>query len=314
MHDYDKNSKWLIQHHGDSILRLAGVGDIVAWTPLQAKLVQPRRLPDGLLEVRHQGETESDPDPYIVEIATYPEARVADQILDDTALVLLDRRVLPEVVVLFLHARGNDEAASSVDLRSRRGFTTWHVSWRIVKLWEISAADLLATGDLGLIPWVPLADFDDPPETIFRECRARIDRDAPPDEHESLLVVIHFLAGLKYNDRRLFEVLRGRQAMLESHSPILEEVIEERTRRAIEAAREAALQAAREAALQAARNATIDTTRKSIIRFLTARFGPKAQTLRGQLYVIDDHKKLEELTELAGACPDLDAFRAGLMS
>ncbi|HMF38330.1 MAG TPA: hypothetical protein VKF17_16930 [Isosphaeraceae bacterium] len=34
MHEYDKSSKWLIQHHGDSILRLAGVRDIVNWRPL----------------------------------------------------------------------------------------------------------------------------------------------------------------------------------------------------------------------------------------------------------------------------------------
>jgi len=50
MHEYDKSSKWLIQHHGDSILRLGGVRDIVAWRPLQAELVQSRRLPDGFIE------------------------------------------------------------------------------------------------------------------------------------------------------------------------------------------------------------------------------------------------------------------------
>ncbi len=48
---YDKSSKWLIQHHGDSMLWLAEVKNIRAWRPAQAKLVQPRRLPDGLLEV-----------------------------------------------------------------------------------------------------------------------------------------------------------------------------------------------------------------------------------------------------------------------
>jgi hypothetical protein len=35
-------------------------------------------LPDGLIEVRRQGQTEQDL--YILEIATYPEARVAAQI------------------------------------------------------------------------------------------------------------------------------------------------------------------------------------------------------------------------------------------
>ena len=49
---YDKSSKWLIQHHGDSILRLAGIEKIAAWRPAQAEVVQPSQLPDGLLEVR----------------------------------------------------------------------------------------------------------------------------------------------------------------------------------------------------------------------------------------------------------------------
>jgi len=289
MHDYDKSTKWLIQHHGDAILRLAGVPDIAAWTPLQAEPVLARRLPDGFIEVRHRGETE--PDPYIVEVASYPDARVADQVVDDTALVRLDRRVLPEVVVLFLHPKGSVEAAGSVDLRSRRGCTNLQLSWRIVKLWEVAADGLLAAGDIGLIPWVPLTRFDGPPEPIFRECRARIDRDAQPEERESLLVVTHFLAGLKYNDRRLFEILGGRQVMIESQSPILQELEAEWTRRA-----------------------TRKANRQSIIRLLTARFGPGVQALRDKLEAIDDDEKLEELTVLAGTCHDLDAFQAQLPS
>ena len=83
MHEYDKSGKWLIQHHGDSILRLAGVDDIETWKALQAELVQPRRLPDGLIEVRRRGE--SDLDLYLLEIATYPEARVVEQVVRGTA-------------------------------------------------------------------------------------------------------------------------------------------------------------------------------------------------------------------------------------
>ncbi len=53
---FDRSSKWLIRHYGDSMLRLAKVGNIQAWRPAQAEVVQPRQLPDGLLEVRLQGE------------------------------------------------------------------------------------------------------------------------------------------------------------------------------------------------------------------------------------------------------------------
>jgi hypothetical protein len=64
---YGKSGKWLIQHHGDSMLRLARVEKIVAWRPAQAKVAQPRQLPDGLLEVRLRGESRDDP--FLLEVA-----------------------------------------------------------------------------------------------------------------------------------------------------------------------------------------------------------------------------------------------------
>jgi len=64
MHEYDKNRKWLIHHFGDSILRLAGMRDFVSWQPLAADLVQPRRLPDGFIQVRLPGQIK--PDLYIL--------------------------------------------------------------------------------------------------------------------------------------------------------------------------------------------------------------------------------------------------------
>ena len=46
-HPYDRSGKWLIEHRGDSILRLAGIRQIVDWRPMPGELVQPRQLPDG---------------------------------------------------------------------------------------------------------------------------------------------------------------------------------------------------------------------------------------------------------------------------
>ena len=71
---YDRSSKWLIQHHGDSMLWLARVRNIRAWRAAQAEVVQPRRLPDGLLEVRLEDETGDDL--FLLEVATYPQRRV----------------------------------------------------------------------------------------------------------------------------------------------------------------------------------------------------------------------------------------------
>lgn len=39
MQEHDRGSKWLIQHHGDAILRLIGVREITAWKTLQAEAV-----------------------------------------------------------------------------------------------------------------------------------------------------------------------------------------------------------------------------------------------------------------------------------
>jgi predicted transposase YdaD len=285
LHDYDKCSKWLLQHHADSILRLAGVRDIASWKAIQAELVMARRLPDGLIEVHHQGERK--PDPYIVEVATYPDARLAEQILDDTAAFRLVRRALPEVVVLFLHPKGQIEAAGSAELRSRRGFTSWNVGWRAIRLWEVPAADLLAAGDIGLIPWVPLAKIEGPPEPVFRECRDRIRREAPENEQGPMLVITHFLAGLKYDDRRVFELLGGRQVMRESKSPIVQELRAEWMREA---------------------------NQDMIVELLVDRFGPEARELRTDLEGIEDATRLKELTKLAFTCPDLDAFRSQISS
>ena len=286
MHEYDKSSKWLIQHHGDSILRLAGVRDIVEWRPLQAELVQPRRLPDGLLDVRCQGQAETVP--FVLEVATYPEARVALQALHDMALVLLDRGVLPEMLVLVLHPKGNQQVAEAAHLQSAYGWAQLHSTWKVVELWTVPAEELLAAGDVGMIPWVLLANWDGPPEPIFHQCRARIDQDALPGERENLLAVSQVLAGLRYDDPRLFQILGGREAMIES--PVLQQLKAEWTQ-------EGAREGAREA------------HRKDINKLLVARFGDEAKDFTAKLEMIDDEAQLSELVTLAAVCSDLGAFR-----
>ena len=130
-------------------------------------IVHPRRLPDGLLEVTFAGQ--AAPDLFLIEIATYAERRVPDQMADDIALVLLERRMLPELLTVVLHTRGNARVGDSYELRSRLGWTRLAVAWRVVELWNVPAEQLLAANDIGLIPWVPLAQFSDPPAVMLQE-------------------------------------------------------------------------------------------------------------------------------------------------
>jgi hypothetical protein len=134
---------------------------------------------------------------------------------------------------------------------------------------------------------VPLSHFEGPPEPIFQQCRARIDRDAPPGEHENLLAVTQVLAGLRYNDPRLFQLLGGREAMIES--PVLQELKAEWTH---------------EGACKA--------QRRAILHILSARFGPEAKGLATALEAIEDETRLDELVEFTALCPDLESFRKRL--
>jgi hypothetical protein len=293
---YDKCSKYLIQQHGNSILRMAGVHDIPSWTPLQAELVHVSRFPDGVLEVPCPGQAQ--PDIFILEIATDPDARVPSQAVQDTALVYLERKIVPEVIVLFLRKKGHVKAADSVTLRSRRGLTRLDLSWKALKLWELPAEVLISMGDVGLLPWVPLAQFDGPPERIVSRCRARIDRQAPrlgDAEHKNLLAVTQLLLGLRYNQKkeqpfleRLRALLGGRQAMIES--PIYQEIVAE-----------------------SKREGAIETKREDILDFLVGRFGPAAKDLEVELEAVD-FDRLRDLVKFAGKCRNLASFRKRLLS
>lgn len=276
---YDKSSKWLIQHHGDSILRLAKLGPVASWRALQAEVVQPRQLPDGLLEVLFVGD--DDRSLFILELATYPEPRLYDQVLRDVTLVYLDRRVLPEVLVIVYHPRGNFRVAGELNQQSKHGLTEWTVRWRVVELWNLPATELLQAQDVGLIPWVPLTNFADPPEVIFRQCQERIEQQAPPTERDNLLAVTQVLASLRYNDPQLLALLGGKHNVLEF--PLIQEIVAERTH-------------------------------ETILLMLEGRFGSVPPDVAEEVKKVVDEQKLRELARNAGRCLDLESFRAQVRS
>jgi hypothetical protein len=215
-----------------------------------------------------------------VEISTYPYRRLNQQVIEGTALSYLDRGELPEALTPVLHPGGHKRAAGGVDLSSRHGRIRMHLEWKVVELWTIPATDLLVANDVGLILWVPLAKIEGPPEPVFRECPARIDRVASRADRDNLLGVTQLLAHLNYNDPRLFQLLGGRKAMIES--PVLRELMAENARK---------------------------TTQANILEVLVGRFGREARTLGRGLTAIEDDKRLKKLLNQSGRCPDLESFK-----
>lgn len=279
MQPYDRSSKWLLDHHGASMLRLAGITDAIACRTVQSEVVQPRQTPDGLLEVRFAGR--DDPDYFLIEIATDPQRRATEQVLRGALLVFFDRRAVPEVVTFVLRPKGQYQVTGTHTLRSRLNYSQIQIHWRVITLWTTPAADLLAANDVGLIPWVPLSHYEGPPEPILEECRRRIDQQAKPEERDNLLAVTQVFMRMWYNNPRYFEIFGGRQIMIES--PLIQELLAERSH-------------------------------KYIVKLLESRFGPVPGDLSAALLAVQDDELLDALYDVALACPDLDAFRTRLAS
>jgi len=283
--DKDRTGKWLLAHHGDAILRLGGVTGFSSWKPLQAETVAPRRLPDGLIEVRFPGE--ATPVLVLVEIETYPDADNDRQVLDDLMVLALDRGAVPEVVSLVLKPKGNLTTTGQSERFGPRGRTRVSGSWPVVRLWELSADDLLAMNDPGVIPWVPLTKTDAAPDQLMATCRERIQAVADPTDRAGLLVVTQILAGLAFPGRKFLDLFGGPEAMIES--PVLDEVKEILRKRYV-----------------------ADAFRDGIRANLEARFGSAPEDRIAPLGTINDEARLKGLLKLAATCPDLDTFVAGL--
>ena len=286
---YDRSSKWLLDHHGNSILFLGQVRDIAEWRTRQAEIVQPRKLPDGLLEVRRQHQSRFHP--YIVEIETYAERSTPEDLLDDLMLVYQDRHELPDVLILVLRPKGQVEVADHISLQSQGGLTDLRASWRVVEVWNVPATELLATGEPGLMPWVPLTRLDGPAPVILGECRRIIDEKAKPNEHGNLLAVTQVLMDLVHYDTPLYAIFGGKEAMIES--PLLNQLINEKVAEKLA-------------------EGVAEGRQQDVLEVLEARFGlvPLEVVQRIKKVTSPDH--LSQLIKQAARSSDLEAFRQGL--
>jgi hypothetical protein len=276
---FDKSSKWLIEHQARGILRLGGLHGVRQYRAQPGQIVQPTKLPDGLLEVTAEGR--SKPLPVLIEVATFPEKRAEQQALEDLTLAYHVLGHLPELLMLVLRPKGRYRISGKYAIRSELGWSGLEGEWKPVELWTLSAEDHLAEADAGGVPWVPLMQFDGPPEALLERCREKIEREAHPKDQATLKTVAQVLAQLKFPDPDLWSLLGGKAVMIES--PLIQE-------------------------LQA------EAVHDTILGFLKARFGPVPRDIRKLLRAVLDEKKLKKLTVAAARCADIAAFREALLT
>lgn len=279
---YDASSKWLIETFATELLRIAGVGPVASVRPLPGELVQSRQLPDGLVEVTFPGR--SEPVLHLIEVNTYSYASTASELLDDVLLTYLNRRVVPEVIAITLHDRGNVRVAPAARVDSPLGHARLEAGWRVVNLWELNAADFLPLTDPGLAPWVTLMRIDGPPEPVLQQCKDVIETLPAPGRKANLLGVTQILAGLRFDANMLDKLFRVEGKMIES--PVLTKWFMQRD---------------------------IETRQKVLLESLEARFGaPVPADVSAAVRVIADEDRLRLLLPLAYASASLDEFRARL--
>jgi hypothetical protein len=276
---FDKSSKWLIEHQARGILRLGGLHGIRQYRARPGQIVQPSKLPDGLLEVTLDDRKE--PLPVLIEVATFPERRAERQALEDLTLAHHVLGRLPELLLLVLRPKGRYRIGGRYAIPSELGWSRLEGAWKVVELWTLPAEEHLAEGDAGVVPWVPLMRYDGPPEALLERCREKIEREAHPKDQATLKSVAQVLARLKFPDPELWSLLGGKAVMIES--PLIQEL-------------------------------RAELVHDVIVEVLKDRFGPVPRDVSKLLRAVLNEKKLKKLTVLAAKCPDLAAFREALLT
>jgi hypothetical protein len=273
----DRSSEWLIEHHADSLLLVAGVTGFTSCKAVNPVMVHPKRIPDGLLEVTFPDHP--TPSVFLVEVTTYPDKEERDQVMEDVALVLLERRVVPEVISIVLSTRGNQTLEGEHQRTSRHGRTSLLCKWEVVRLWELRAQQLLDLDQPGVLPLVPLTRFDEEPAEMLERCRERIDRLAPPDQRDNLLAIAATMTAFRYNRDALFDIFARRLTVNEN--PFLARI---------------------------ERQGELKNAHEFVLGFLEDRFGAVPEELQQRVRRITELDRLRVLRRNAARCDSLQAF------
>jgi hypothetical protein len=149
-----------------------------------------------------------------------------------------------------------------------------------VELWKVPAEGMLALGEVGLVPLLPLTRSRQSVETLGELCRERIEQQARPLERPALLTITAILAAMRSRHVEQWLAILGGRNVVE-HSPLYQMGMAEKERQ---------------------------TKQAAIVSFLEARFGPVPEEVAAHVRTVADLDKLEQGIRLAAQCPSLTAF------
>ena len=199
----DVELKVLYSKYAHDLLRLTGDGDAAVLSTQVIELQEIKRSVDCVIKLRRAGEI------YYrhIEFQAEKDAEMAERCFRyNTRLLLqLGAPVLTTVVYLFPPGPAEDELLYRVILTDRE-VNAWRFD--VVRLWELEAAEALASEAPGLLALVPLMSGGDRFETYKRAGEA-IRRALPEEKSPDALAILQLLGARHYNRRQLESVAKG---------------------------------------------------------------------------------------------------------
>lgn len=160
---------------------------------------------------------------------------------------------------------------------------TVHYQYQVVRLWEMSRADVIEQGLVGFYPLMPMMKGDTPPATVMQEALSHIVADVQDGAlQQDLIAVLGIFGGEVYGPEVVRQFIRGEMLM---QSEVYKEWIAEDIRKA-------------EVAL----------LRENILDVLTERFPVVRQPLRDKINAVGDVWVLKALHKWSVKASTLDEF------
>ncbi len=247
-----------------------------------------------LLHIEFQGRRSHQPMPW--------------RMLDYMARLAAEHRIAMHSVVLYVGrgAGANDSGTHRVEGIADLPALSWR--YGVVRLWQMSAQELLAIGSPALLALVGQTRIEQP-EVIFPEVIDRLRR-VPEAEHRSRLLTEMLMLIDDQEIEAMVERLLDSDELL-MDTPFLRRIRKEGREEGREKGKEEGRAEGRE---EGREEGVLTTRRQDILQILTLRFGSPNDHLVTALKQVSNTARLEALFAAAIQSEDLNAFLAVLNS
>ena len=202
---YDASLKELIERYPADWLSLTGLAALASPEVIDADVSTISAAADKVLRV-------GEATPWLMhfELQSSPKSELAEQLHWYNALLRHRHRLLVRTVLVLLRPAADSPGLTGVYQEQFPGEPAYQVfRYRVVRLWQVSAATLL-TGGLGTLPLAPIsnaAEADLP--VVVRQIDERLAKEATPEQAAILGAAAFLLTGLRLPPAEVLRLYEG---------------------------------------------------------------------------------------------------------